>query len=95
MWTFEAREEKQAKERKKGIGRRGKGELKTKIEGAAKQWIENDPTTGWKEAHTVGNKPKLWGKKGCPNRDEWAANSQQMGLQSVRKRDENKGKKKG
>ena len=39
MWTFEARKEKQAKERKKGIGRRGKGELKTKIEGAAKQWI--------------------------------------------------------
>ena len=44
-----------------------------KIEGAAKQWIENDPTTGWKEAHRVGNKPKLWGKKGCPNRDEWGS----------------------
>ena len=51
----------------------------------------------------MGNKPKLWGKKGCPNRDEWgseqstkgAANSQEMRLQTVRKRDENKGKKKG
>ena len=51
----------------------------------------------------MGSKPKLWGKKGCPNRDEWGseqstngtANNQQMGLQTMRKRDENKGKKKG
>ena len=68
----QGKKNKQKKE-KKGIGRRGKGDLKTKIEGAAKQWIENDPTISWKEAHTVGNKPKLWGKKGCPNRDEWGS----------------------
>ena len=41
-----------------------------KIEGATKQWIENDPTIDWKESHIVGNKHKVWGKKGCPNRDE-------------------------
>ena len=68
------------------MGYFSKGELKMKIEGVAKQWIENDPTAGWKKAHRV-NKPKLWGKKGCPNRDErgseqstnGAANSEEKG----------------
>ena len=76
---------KQGKKRKKGIGRRGKGELKTKIEGAAKQWIENDPKAGWKKSHTGGDTPKLWGKKGAKTMMNGEANSQQIGLQPVNK----------
>ena len=50
----------------------------------------------------AGNKPTQWVtspncgvKKGAQTEMNGAANSQQMGLQTVRKRDENKGKKKG
>ena len=50
----------------------------------------------------VGKKPTQWVtspncrvKKGAQTEMKGVANNQQMGLQTMRKRDENKGKKKG
>ena len=64
--------------KKRGIGRRGKGELKMKIEGTTKQWIG-----------AANNQ-----QKGCKQSRNGATNSQGMGLQTVRKTDKKtKGKK--
>ena len=80
MWTFEARKEKQAKERKKGDWKKGE------------RRAENEDR---RDSQTVDMGQRTVNKRGCKQSTNEVANSQQMGLQTVRKRDENKGKKKG
>ena len=71
MWTFEARKEKQAKERKKGIGRRRKGKLKMKIEGAN--------NSGYGAANNQQKGLQTINKWGCKQTTNGAANSEENG----------------